>query len=54
MPTYSYRCEKCGKTFEVTQTLAEHAKAKPTCPNCGATKVAWVPGLVQVITGKKT
>ena len=54
MPTYSYRCGKCGKTFTVVESLAEHGKAKPACPYCGNKTVTWVPGPVQVITGKKT
>ncbi len=33
MPLYEYRCDNCGRTFEVIQKfsdpLAEH------CPNCG-------------------
>ena len=33
MPTYQYRCEKCGKTFECTETMSEHEAAKPQCPN---------------------
>jgi predicted nucleic acid-binding Zn ribbon protein len=28
MPTYSYRCEKCGKKFERTETISEHETAK--------------------------
>ena len=34
MPTYPYRCEKCGKTFGRTETMSEHEAAKPQCPNC--------------------
>lgn len=54
MPTYSYHCESCGKTFTVVQSLSEHVKEKPLCPKCGGKAVAWVPGPVQVITGKKS
>jgi putative FmdB family regulatory protein len=36
MPTYPYRCEKCGKTFERTETMSEHEAAKPQCPIVGA------------------
>ena len=32
MPTYQYRCEKCGKRFERTETISEHAAMKPQCP----------------------
>ena len=34
MPTYQYRCEKCGKSFERTETITEHEAAKAKCPNC--------------------
>jgi putative FmdB family regulatory protein len=55
VPTYSYRCEKCGKKFEVTETMAEHDVAKPRCPKCGAKKrVVAVPGRVYVVTTKKS
>lgn len=33
MPTYDYRCPKCGK-FTVTQKITE--KALTECPTCGA------------------
>ena len=33
MPTYDYRCEKCG-TFEVWQSIKDNALA--VCPTCGA------------------
>ena len=34
MPTYEYRCENCGKSFERTETINEHDKAKVKCPKC--------------------
>jgi len=54
MPTYSYHCETCGKSFDIVQSLSEHAKTKPNCPKCGGKEVTWVPRPVQVITGKKS
>jgi putative FmdB family regulatory protein len=54
MPTYQYRCEKCGKTFERTETMSEHEAAKPQCPNCGNKKVSAVPSRVYVVTSKKS
>ena len=41
-----YRCEKCGKKFERTETISEHEATKPTCPKCGSKKVSFVPGNV--------
>jgi putative FmdB family regulatory protein len=54
MPTYQYRCEKCGKKFERTETISEHEATKPTCPKCGSKKVSFVPGNVYVVTSKKS
>ena len=33
MPTYSYRCDACGKSFEKEQRITEAAIKK--CPKCG-------------------
>jgi putative FmdB family regulatory protein len=46
MPTYQYRCEKCGTKFERTETIAEHEALKLKCPKCGSKKVSFVPGNV--------
>jgi len=54
MPTYQYRCEKCLKKFERTETISEHEAKKPTCPKCGSKKVSFVPGNVYVVTSKKS
>jgi putative FmdB family regulatory protein len=54
MPTYSYRCEKCGKKFERTETISEHETAKSKCPKCGSKKVSVVPSRVYVVTSKKS
>jgi hypothetical protein len=32
MPTYQYRCEKCGKKFERTESISEHEATKPEMP----------------------
>src|SRR5713101_4125645 len=34
MPTYEYRCPKCGTEFETFQKITAKAVAK--CPKCGA------------------
>lgn len=36
MPTYEFRCEKCGKEFSVTTTLKEREAGGIACPGCGA------------------
>ncbi len=54
MPTYEYRCEKCGAAFERTETVAEHEGAKPSCPKCRSRKVSAVPSRIYTITSKKS
>jgi putative FmdB family regulatory protein len=34
MPTYEYRCQKCGKVFDRQEHIAEHEKSHPSCPKC--------------------
>ncbi len=54
MPTYDYRCNKCGKKFKRTETISERDRTKLRCPKCRSPKVASVPGRVSVITSKKS
>jgi putative FmdB family regulatory protein len=54
MPTYQYRCEKCGKKFERIETISEREATKPKCAKCGSKKVSFVPGNVYVLTSKKS
>jgi len=54
MPTYQYRCEKCGETFEHIEHLAEHDKAHPPCPKCGSEQVQHVPTPFVAQTSRKS
>jgi putative FmdB family regulatory protein len=39
MPRYEFLCVKCQKPFELTMTITEREKAKPTCPTCKGTEI---------------
>jgi putative FmdB family regulatory protein len=54
MPTYQYRCKECGKSFERTETISEHEKAKVRCSKCDGKNLTQVPGRVHVVTSKKS
>ena len=54
MPTYVYRCEQCGDTFERVESISAHGANKPPCPKCGSDHVASVPARFVAITGKKS
>ncbi|MGX8716492.1 MAG: FmdB family zinc ribbon protein [bacterium] len=32
MPTYDYKCSKCGQSFEIFHSMSEPART--ICPNC--------------------
>lgn len=53
MPTYQYRCAKCGHLFERNEHLAEHAKAHH-CPKCRSQRVESVLADFYARTSKKS
>lgn len=54
MPIYDYRCTDCGRMFFVIESLEEHEKSKPVCPDCAGTNVKRLITGVHVQTGKKS
>jgi putative FmdB family regulatory protein len=54
MPTYQYRCEKCGRVFDHVEHVAEHEKVQLSCPACGSKSVAHVPTHFVAKTSKKS
>jgi len=54
VPTYAYRCIKCGKVFERQEHVADHDRSRPRCPKCHSSKVQSVPTSFYVKTSKKT
>jgi putative FmdB family regulatory protein len=55
MPVYEFRCEDCGRRFDVVATLKEKdAGLDPVCPKCGGTDCSLVFGKPTVITSSKT
>jgi len=42
MPTYEYRCDKCGHEFSRVESISKHGGAKVTCPKCKAASVSRV------------
>jgi putative FmdB family regulatory protein len=39
MPTYVFRCAKCGEEFEKVMSVDQREKARPACPSCKGRKV---------------
>lgn len=54
MPTYQYRCAKCGEVFERTERLQEHAQSHPQCPKCASPQVETQPAAFFAKTSRKS
>ena len=54
MPTYVYRCVKCGEEFEKIMTVAEREQARPACPACKSRQVKQVLGSFFAKTRRKS
>ncbi|MDX1431994.1 MAG: zinc ribbon domain-containing protein [Gammaproteobacteria bacterium] len=54
MPTYEYKCQKCGKKFERIERVSEHDASHMRCPKCKSTQVAQVYGTFFAKTSRKS
>jgi putative FmdB family regulatory protein len=54
MPTYEFRCKKCGTVFERQEHIAEHENSHPSCPNCKGDAVEPVLADFYAVTAKKS
>ena len=42
MPTYSFKCRKCGRRFQEILSFKEYEEGRRKCPKCGSGKVEQV------------
>jgi putative FmdB family regulatory protein len=54
MPTYQYRCRDCNHSFERVQSMQEHGKRRPRCPDCEGENVEQVLSPFFARTSSKT
>jgi putative FmdB family regulatory protein len=59
MPTYQYRCEKCGHVFDHVEHVEAHAAhlreaADLRCPKCGSEAVQHMPTQFFAKTSRKS
>jgi putative FmdB family regulatory protein len=54
MPTYEYECRDCKRTFSLVTSIAEHDKAKVSCPKCKGKKVKQVVSSFITKTSRKS
>jgi putative FmdB family regulatory protein len=54
MPLYEFRCERCNQSFELRQTVDEHGRVRPECPQCHSTEhVITQLSVFQAVTSRK-
>jgi putative FmdB family regulatory protein len=54
MPLYEFRCNACGKEFEVILSVKDYDSRKVKCMKCGSSRVERVWSEVHVLTSKKS
>lgn len=55
MPVYEFKCEDCGKKFDVVATLSEKESGLSlACPKCGGMRVRQLFGRFTLLSGSKT
>jgi putative FmdB family regulatory protein len=54
MPTYEYRCDKCGKRFALVHSMAWHSRKHPSCPKCRSARVTQLFSPFHAQTAKKS
>ena len=54
MPTYSYHCKECKKSFTLSMPLADYEKRKVACPKCKSKKVEQQVAAFFAVSTKKS
>ncbi|MFC1578939.1 zinc ribbon domain-containing protein [Pseudomonadota bacterium] len=54
MPVYEFKCKKCGKRFELAESISQHDKHKEKCPEFGSNSIQNLVSSVNVKTTKKS
>ncbi len=54
MPTYAFKCTKCGRKFEEILSFKEYEKGKRKCPKCGSGGVEQVLETFYAKTSRKS
>lgn len=54
MPTYEFKCKKCGHRFNLSESVTEHDKHQEKCPLCAGVEIQNVVSAVNVKTSKKS
>jgi putative FmdB family regulatory protein len=54
MPVYEFRCNACGKEFQIIESIKDYDPKKVKCAKCASSRVERVWSEVHVVTSKKS
>ena len=54
MPSYDYRCRKCGQQFTTREKMSEHDAGAAMCPQCKSQEVERVMSSFYAKTPRKS
>ena len=54
MPSYDYRCRKCGQQFTTREKISEHDASATMCPQCKSQEVERVMSSFYAKTPRKS
>ena len=54
MPTYAFRCKRCGKRFNLEMTISQYESGRVKCKKCKSTRVDRVYEPFVAQTSKKS
>lgn len=54
MPVYEFVCHKCGKPFEIVESVTRYDPTRVRCPSCKSKKVERRWSRVFTVTSKKS
>ena len=54
MPTYSYSCKECKKSFTHQMTITEYERGRVVCPKCNSKKVEQKVAAFFAVSAKKS
>ncbi len=54
VPIYEFKCQKCGKEFDLALSVKQYERKEVVCPGCQGTEVEPLITSTNVITSKKS
>jgi putative FmdB family regulatory protein len=54
MPSYEFKCQKCGKKATIVLPISDYEKKNYKCPKCGSKRLERLISTFQAKTSRKS